>query len=275
MADPAAPSNPTPGAPAAPAPAAPAPAATPPAPVASAPAAPAPKKPPQQPPRGGKFDEDRLDKNPHAMKRIRKLAAKQASELIQEKLGVSLDEAAELVKKAGASLDAGGGAPAGTPPAPGSDREKEMLRRRVAKLTARAEKQKRKVVATKTRARDTIVELELKMDALRAGILDQHSDFALEQYRKAVRNAKDAESIQDPLPFFQGMRAGSPFLFAAAGAEPPVVMLRPTSSPPVNGNPGAETPAPVTPGEKPPQVDAFKMDDEQWKRHRGSYGFRG
>lgn len=268
MADPAAPSPQTPAAPPAAAPAAipPAPAA----PAASAAPPTAPRKP--QPPKGKpKFDEERFDQNPHAMKRIRKLAARQAAALVQEKLGVSLDEAVELVKKAGTTIET----PAGPPPAPGSDREKELLRKRAAKLAARVELQKKKVVATKARARDHVVELELKMDALRAGIIDEHSDFALEQYRKTVRSAKDEASIPDAITFFRGMRGGAPYLFAATGAEPPIVTLRPTSAPPVNGQPGGETPTAVTPGQKPPQVDAFKMNDEEWKRHRGSYGFRG
>lgn len=275
MADPAAPSTPNPAAPPAAVPVAPAPAATPPAPAASAPPAPAPKKPQQPPARGNKpkFDEERFDQNPHAMKRIRKLAAKQAVALVQEKLGCTLEEAAERVKNAGGSANPP--APPSGAPAPGSDREKEVLRKRVAKLLARVDAQKHKVVATKARARDHVVELELRMDALRAGILDEHADFALSQYRKAVQGAKDAESIQDPLPFFQSLRGGAPYLFAAAGAAPPVVTLRPTSAPPASNQPGGETPAPAAPGQKPPQVDAFKMSDEDWKRHKGSYGFRG
>lgn len=277
MADPAAPTPQTPPAPGAPpaAPAAPAAAAPPAAPAAPAAparaAAPAPKRP-------GNVDDIQFDKHPKLLKRLRQEAARQAARLVQEKLGVSLEEAVDLVKKAGASIDgapaAGGAPPAAAAPAPGSDREKRVLERRVAKLTARAEQQKRRIVSTKKRARDEVVELELRMDALRVGITDEQADFALWQYRRAAQAAADPESIPDPRPFFEGMRKTHPQIFASAAPAPAPVTLRPTSAPPASRAPGQELPEVAPSGGAPPQVDAFKMTDEQFRRHKQGYGLR-
>lgn len=286
MADQPAPATSTPAAGTTPAaPAAPAatttpgaPPAAPAAPAAAAPTSPPAGKKPQKPAKGKDrkhgFNTEQFDKNPAAMKRIRQLAARQAAELVQQKLGVSLDEAAELVKKAGAAIDGDGGAAPGPAPAPGSDREKEMLKRRVAKLAARVEKSKRKLVAARARGREEATELELRLDVLRAGINDEQADFALSQYRKAAQAAADPDKIPDPLPFFQGMRTTYPFIFAGAAAAPPVVTLNPTTAPPTSRQPGGETPTEKPAGEKPPQVDAFKMSPEEFRRHKASYGVR-
>jgi hypothetical protein len=272
MADPAAPAPQNPPAPGAPpvAPAAAPPAApAAPAPRAAAPPAPAPKK-----PKPGNVDDIQLDKHPKLLKRLRQEAARQAARLVQDKLGVSLDEAVELVKKAGTAIDAApGGAPPAAAPAPGSDREKRLLERRVAKLTARVEQSKRKVVSTKRRARDEVVELELRLETLRAGIKDDQADFALWQYRKAVAAAPDEAAIPEASAFFAGMKASHPQIFAGAAPLPPVT-LRPTMTPPLSLQPGEETPANRKPGDEPPQVDAFKMSDEQFRRHKASYGVR-
>lgn len=277
---------PAPGAPPAPAPAAaPAP-ATPPvapaAPAAAAPAAPAPKKPQQGGGKGGKpkFDEQRFDQNPAAMKRIRKLAMQQATALIQEKFpNMSLDDAAELVRKASAAIDAGGGGgtPAGGAPAPGSDREKETLRRRVAKLTERVAKSKRKLVNARARGRDEVVELELRLAAVRAGITDETAiDFAILQYKKAAAAGAatgDNNNIPDEGPYFAGLRTSHPQIFGGAAA-PPTVVLRPTSSPPPSAQPGGELPPAIPPGTKPKAVDAFEMSDDEFRRHKAGYGLR-
>jgi hypothetical protein len=277
MADAAAPAPQTPpaaGAPPAPAAAAPAAPAAPPAPAA--PAAPRAAAPPK--PRSGNVDDIQLDKHPKLLKRLRQEAARQATRLIQDKFpGMSLDEAAELVRKAGAAIDGAPAAAGGAPPVaavPGSDREKRMLERRVAKLTERVAKSKRKIISTKTRARDEVIELELRLDALRSGVKDDQASFALWEYRRAAQAAPDAESIPEPGAFFAGMRATYPQCFVGAAATPPVVTLKPTSAPPVSLQPGGERPQDAPAGSGPPQVDAFKMSDEEFRRHKASYGVR-
>lgn len=275
----------------------PAPAAAPVAPPAApAPAAvappPAPRPPKnKQPPVAAPVQFDKL---PGWKKRL----DQEARRKLRRELGVDTDEEVQaFIAKAKAIKD--GAAPAGGAPAsseqapapaasatPGLDPEVRKLIRLNKKLAERVLKQKTRIVKTKTRARDEVVELELKMEVLRVGIDDEYSEYALSQYKKAARAAAAEEKeIPDPAPFFQTLMTRQPVIArgGAAPVAPAPVNLRPTTSPPASTQPGEQLPNQNTPGGGPPVVNVddrdddgnYKMDDRAFKAHKEKYGFRG
>lgn len=275
MADEAAP---VPGTP----PAAPAAPATPPAtpappPVAAASGAPpAPATPPRPPKAKVPANPPPLDQHPGFRKRL----DQETRRALRKKFEVETDEEVEAIVAAGKA------AREGQPPAPaaaagGADVEK--LRKQNRKLARVAEERKRKLVNARRRSRDEIVDLELRNEALRAGVGDDHSEFAIDLYKKAARAAAavDVNTIPDAGPFFTGLRAKHPYIFAGAAPQPPVV-LSPTTSPPESLQPGQLLPTQTPPGTAPPQVNVderdekgnYKMDDRAFKGHLSRYGVR-
>lgn len=262
MADQNTPPAPAPGtAPAATPPAgdppAPAPVATPPAPApAPRAAAPAPKKPND---RSAPFDQ-----HPGFRKRVDQEAAR----IIKKKLGISLEEAIE--KLAESSEPAPTPAPAGTPAAP--DKRVQKILGDNTRLEARIDKLKKRLRKAKTHARDQILDMEIRHDAISAGIKAADVDYAVNLYRQACIAA--GENPPDTTKFFPGLRATRSYLFTD-GSAPPPVELKPTTAPPESLQPGEETPSPTGTRVAPPVKSVDDMTDQEFAAHKKKHGYHG
>lgn len=246
-------------------PAAAAPAATPGAPaVAPARAA--------APPAGKKKQDNRpapFDKDPAFRKRLDQHGARIQRKLLDQ-LGVaSVEEAAALAAAARATP----GAPAAVAPVAAArpTRDTGKAERELAEANARIERQKLKIRKLKASRKDAIVESEIRIDAVSAGIISDHVDFAMGLYLKAVTATPD--SPPPPATFFSGLRTARPYLFTSA--TPPAI-LNPTTAPPASLRPGEETPVAPPVASPAPAVDVDKMDDRQFAEHkRRNHGFSG
>jgi len=203
---------------------------------------------------------------------------------IKKALGCTLEEAQELLKVQRAG---GGAAPApGTPaaPAPGAtaapaaparpNAELEKLRREKADLERRTEALRAKVKKVKTRARDRLLETELRYSAVAAGIKADDADYAMGLYRAKVRATPQGEDVPDPDSFWPTLKAAKGYLFVD-GAPAREVPIRPTTAPPASKKPGEEVPPARGAGAPAAEKGVMEMEPEEFgARTSNRYGFR-
>jgi len=238
-------------------------AATPPA-AAAPPAPPAAAAPPAAPPAA---TPPRVHRIPEAD--LKKRAQRRAEQLVQDQLGCSLEEAKKILEKAKASAPAAAAPAPGTAPEPGSAEEDRARRER-----ERGDQWKKKYKRLKSTHEAEVFEMGLRQSALAASILEEHVDFALDQYQKHVQ-AEGPEKAQEPKAFFTGMRASRPYLFGAPAAPPQVVPVTPATAPPESTAPGGGAPTSASPPAPPPPKDVDDMSPEEFNRHlrsRHNYG---
>lgn len=239
-----------------------------PAPATSTPPAPAPRAAAPIPPKKPAERPAPFDQHPGFRKRVDQEAAR----VIKKKLGISLDEA--IAKLAASSepppAPAPGGTPASAPPV--RDKRVEKILSDNERLTSRIEKLKKKVRKVRTAARDQVLDLEIKHDALRAGIKEADVDFAVNLFRQAC--LAGGENPPDTMPFFTGLRTSRSYLFID-GSAPPPVPLKPTTAPPESLAPGEEKPNQTPTGTQPPVPDVDKMTDQEFAAHKRRHGWNG
>lgn len=263
-----------------------APAAPPAPPVAPAPppvasASGTPPAAPQRPPKRGPPNPPPIDQTPGWRKKVKQDVRRE----LRTRLGVETDEEVEEILAARAAGAPAAGSP---PPAPAAtaaaDREKERLRKENKKLAKLAKIRKRKLLASKRTSRDEVVDLQLHNSALRAGVSDDHIEFAIHQYKQAAAAAAavDIATIPDEGPFFAGLRAKHSYIFTG-GAPLPTVPLSPTTAPPESLQPGGVLPTQAPTGTRPPALNVddrdektgeYKMGDRDFRSHLARYGVR-
>lgn len=208
-------------------------------------------------------------------KEFKKRISREAAQILQKELGISLEEAKRRLA-GGAAPAAGtpsaGAAPpaaAGTPPAASAEDARLREELRLANEKAAEETRRRKKIAR--RGADQIQQTELKLSAFQAGVKEDEIDYVLHRYGQHIRALPENQAVPQPKEFFVGLRTKHPHLFA--GAPAPVTLV-PTTAPPESRQPGGETPNPKTPGKTPPEKSVDDMDDREFSRHTArTYGY--
>lgn len=269
--DPQNPAAPPPAAdPPAPPPAPPAPAQQPLPGVPPAASAPPPAAP--QPPPGERKREKDILRIPQ--KKFAERVDRALNEKAKEVLGCTVEEAKALLEAAKKQI----------PEDPNLKANLEKLQRKVARLAEKNKAAKERVGLIRARERDRRMKTELQAAMSRAGIVDEHMDFALDLFKKHVRSEgdripKDAKELQSYTnSYFAGLRATRAYLFGeAAPAQPParpVPPNRPSTAPPADPNARREEP-PSPRGAPPPprQKTVDEMDPQEFARYRrAQYG---
>jgi hypothetical protein len=201
---------------------------------------------------------------------------REANAIARKALGMPVEEAAAALKgrPPAAAAPAGGAAPAAgaPPPAPahGRDDRVSRLEREKADLKRRLDAQKQKNDRIRGKARDERVALELRQEALVAGVIGEHVDFALDLYANACR--ANRENPPELPAFIASIKGARPYLF---GAGTQTVALAPTTSAPLTTAPGGGEPKPKPPGEVPPQKNVDEMDEREFAAYKKTrYGSR-
>lgn len=195
---------------------------------------------------------------------------------------MTLEEAKAALERA----KTGQPAPAGQHgPDPATQRELDKVREEHAQLTRRVEKQSAKIKKIRGRNRARMMEMELRHDAVAAGIeAGENVDFAIQRMRAdyhafkadpaknaALKPFFEQEDI-DAQGYFRALLARRPYL-GKAGGQP--VSASPTTAPPASTRPGEEPPPVQTPGTPPKAFDAMKASDDEWREHKRRHGIPG
>jgi hypothetical protein len=259
------PATPPAAPPATPPAAAPDPAPQPPLPGVQPPAAAAPAAPPKK--KGRKISE---------------LVARE-TEVMRRKLLKSFGVETEDELRARLAGPAAPGTPPAAAPAqpdPAVTRELETERKKATKLQEQLDETTAKMARIRTRARDQRMRSEVSAIAVRAGVADDHLEFAIERYKKAVvglgdkiKAMSDQQGREWSAKFFQELRKTMPYLFTEPQAAPAPTVVPPSTAPPESRAPGEETPRPGTP--PAPAVNVDEMTPEQFAAHRARvHGYR-
>lgn len=201
------------------------------------------------------------------MKRVNRRTAK----IIENKLGMTLEEAAELLAARGEA--APGAAPGAAPAAPAvtageSDRDRRKrikLEEDNAKLRERLTRQKDRTKRVRRNERDNTEAMEMRLNAVATGISDEHADFALELFRKAVA-AMPEDKYPEPRAFFAGLKAKRAYLFTG-GVPAERVPVPGSSAAPESRQPGGGQDEGGG-GRAPAPVDVDKMTAQEFKDYR-------
>lgn len=208
------------------------------------------------------------------MKRVNRRTAK----IIENKLGMTLEEAAELLAARGEAAPGGaapaaGPAPSAAPAAPAApagesdrDRRKRIkLEEDNAKLRERLTRQKDRTKRVRRNERDNTEAMEMRLNAVATGISDEHADFALELFRKAVA-AMPEDKYPEPRAFFAGLKAKRAYLFTG-GVPAERVPVPGSSAAPESRQPGGGQDEGGG-GRAPAPVDVDKMTAQEFKDYR-------
>lgn len=193
---------------------------------------------------------------------------REAAMIVKRRLGISIEEAEQLVK-------AGGGAQAGNPSAQTAAdsalrAENERLKKERDRLRRESEDRVKKAEKAARRAGDKAITAEMRAEARLAGLVDP--DYAVHLLAKAA--LKD-ENI-DPSKFFAGLKTTHPHLFTVPVEPPaPPVAVAASSAPPESPAAGEVRPSPAAAGAPPATVDAETMSDADFRAHQRNYGFTG
>jgi hypothetical protein len=240
-------------------------------PVSAAPAAAPQRGTNRQPPKQPKV----FQEPPHQafVNRMKREAAME----VKRRLGITIEEAEELVKKS-KEQPASGAAAKGTADAiVKAEKEASKLREENAALKRGQDQLRAKHEKEIRRLKDKQFESELAVEVSRAGITDPDcAELALTLYSRAVKDAKTAnQEIPESGKFFAGLRESKPKLFGdgAAPAVPPPVVIPPTTAPPASAAPGGEPPKPTPAGGQPPAKTADDMTPEEFNQHLRRSGY--
>lgn len=239
-------------------------AAPPPAVATEPPAKPQKVKGRQQPVTNGRRSDDIVIPQKAFKQRI----DREAAMIVKRRLGISIEEAEQLVR-------AGGGAQAGNQSAQAAAdsalrAENERLKKERAKLQRESEDRVKKAEKAARRAGDRAITAEMRAEARLAGLVDP--DYAVHLLAKAA--LKD-ENI-DPSKFFAGLKSTHPHLFTVPVEPPaPPVAVAASSAPPESPAAGEVRPSPAAAGAPPAAVDAETMSDADFRAHQRNYGFTG
>jgi hypothetical protein len=196
------------------------------------------------------------------MNRVKREAAME----VKRRLGVTIEEAEDLVKKGGtqqASGDQSATDKTVDKALAEARKEAEALRRENEGLKAQGEANKRKHEKEVRRLKNKEFEAKLSTMAARAGINDV--DYALTLFAREALANKDI----DPDKFFPGLRESKPHLFAATAAvtAPTVPVVNPTTVPVQSTDPGAAPPTPTAVGSATATKTADDMSPEEFNSH--------
>jgi DNA-binding transcriptional MerR regulator len=207
-----------------------------------------------------------------------------AEQRIQKTLGVSLEEAKRLLRRQ--NRRAARGADPSAPVETAGEREAsrvERLEEKNRRLREEKEQIKKKLLRTRQRGRDRIVEMTIRTAAIAAGITEDNADFAVSLYQRELLNPESpyAKALATPTAgvderaFFAGLRGPRPYLFSAPLAAPVMVPVAPASAAPESTVPGGG-PSREVPPAPPPAVNVDEMSEADFKIHRQrNYGFGG
>lgn len=206
---------------------------------------------------------------------------RRAASIVKARLGVSLEEAEQIVRSDRTNRDQDSGA-AQTANAAVAKHQADLAKVKAElaqERTDRAE-EKRKAAKAQARAEDRIRDIQVQNAAQVVGFRDP--DYALTMYARALSQAlsKTPPEQLEPSTYFQAVKADPQYswLFKgqAAVVEAPKPVVAPTTAPPESGAPGQETPPPPPPGAAalPPVEDIDKMDDVAFaQRTRSKFGW--
>lgn len=200
---------------------------------------------------------------------------REAAAIVKKRLGISLEEAEQIVKA--------GGVPAQTTSTPAGvtavanttandaiakmQAENEKLRRQVATANKTAQDWQNKHKKDTSRLRDRQIETELKSEALRAGVVDP--DYAVTLFARAAAKGE----ASDPAVFFGTLKTSHGHLFNGATAPAPVT-VSPTTAPPESLQPGENKPSPTPAGTPATVANVEAMSPQDFNRHLRSYGYQ-
>lgn len=239
-----------------------------------------------------------FDKHPGFRKRV----DQEALRVLRRELGVdSLDEAKALLGGRAAAGDGGAPPPpaaaAGQPPAPNANqppaspprgetpREKKLREDNEA-LRERVARQHKQILKTRDTKRADVTALEMKFQAVQAGIAERYVNFALAEFRElymqyqakpgsvapAIKAAFDADPVNDRAVFAHVL-AQNPMIGTGAALPPVVVPLDPSTAPPASRQPGEDVPPPKPPGAGGETAfDATKLSDKDWREYKRRNG---
>jgi hypothetical protein len=270
----------------------PPPPGTPPLPASAPPPGTPPSAPPRAAapsgkPRNGNGSRTPFDQHPGFRKRVDQEAAR----VLRTKLGVTLEEAEQIILQ---HKGAGGAPPPGTPPGstppPPNEtssarerrlkEEKDDLERRLKKSKAKNGRLQRQVSR-----RETL--LEMQFEARTVGIQERFINFAISEYGTLytifgsnpagipaeIKAAFEKDPV-DGKTIFAYVKAQNPMIGDQPPAPPTVVPLSPTTSPPASRLPGETVSSPASPGARPPAFDASKLTDAEWEAYKRKHGMR-
>lgn len=234
-------------------------------------------RPSQPPPKSAPFDQ-----HPGFRKRVNQEAAR----LIRRELNCSIEEAKEIIAARAAGGDpATPPAPAagGAPPTPQSESTRvKKLQEELAAAKQRIGRQHKQIIRGRDRKKADVTALEMKFEAMQAGISERYVNFAMSEYGELwtsyqanaaglppeIKKAFEADPINGRAIFAYILGQNS-----MIGAQPPtIVPLDPTTAPPASRQPGEETPPVKPPGAPPERFDAGKLTPEQWRAHKRKMG---
>jgi hypothetical protein len=194
---------------------------------------------------------------------------REANAIARKLLGMPVEEAAAALKNRAPApaAPAGGAAPAAgaPPPAPAHGRDDRVTRleREKADLKRRLDAQKQKNDRIRSKGRDERVALELRQEALVAGVIGEHVDFALDLYANACR--ANRENPPELPAFIAELKPKRPYLF---GGGVQTVPLSPTTSAPPTTAPGGAEPKSKPPGETTPPKNVDDMDEREFADYK-------
>lgn len=234
---------------------------------------------------------------------FRKRVDQEALRVLRRELGVgSLEEAKELLAGRAPAPGGDGGAPAAPPaggqpnpnpnappaqpPRAGESPRERKLREDNQALRDRVARQHKQILKGRDGKRAEVTALELKFQAVQAGISERYVNFALAEYRELfmqytakpgsvaaeIKAAFDRDPTDDRAAFSY-IRAQNPMIAAAAAQPPVVVPLDPSTAPPASRQPGEDVPPPKAPGaggEKP--FNAADLSDKDWREYKRRNG---
>lgn len=146
----------------------------------------------------------------------------------------------------------------------------EQLRSENASLRSQLADAESRVTKVKARSSEDKLVAAIKTAAARSGILSDKEEYAIYEYRQAVK--RQLAMKQPPSPphvFFASMKTSHPFLFQDGQA--PVVIAPSTAGP--ESTPGSNPPVPARTDLAPETPNAEKMNDRQFADYTKSrYG---